>query len=106
MGEQGKDHRIGLSVSETLIRTRNPGTGSGSNQVDLGVSSAHAVSRQPTPWKGRIYRIITRLAEFQADENPEKWISLKFRQENFSFESYFHESFESACSTAGSMIAI
>jgi hypothetical protein len=86
MGEQGKDHDIGLSVSETLSRTRNSGSGGSSNQVDLGVSSALAVSRRPNSWKGRLHRIMTRLAEFQADENPDERNLLKLRQENFSSE--------------------
>jgi hypothetical protein len=91
MREQGKDHGIGLSVSETLIRTRNPGSGSVCNQANLGVSNALAVSCRPSPWKGRIYQIITRLTEFQVDENPDERISLKLRNENFSSELCFHE---------------
>jgi hypothetical protein len=59
------------------------------NQTDLGVSSALEVSRRPNSWKRRIYRIMTRLAEFQVDENPEEWISFKLRNENFASEIWF-----------------
>jgi hypothetical protein len=44
MGEPGKDEDIGLSVPATWISIRKTGSGAGSNQVDLGVSSALTVS--------------------------------------------------------------